>query len=52
MGVATTYNPASMTRFNAILLVVLASLVVPAFSADPPKGTTTAPAPARPDRCS
>jgi uncharacterized protein len=35
-----------MSRFNAILLAVLASLVVPAFSADPPTGTTAAPAPA------
>ncbi|HLX22187.1 MAG TPA: penicillin-binding protein activator [Usitatibacter sp.] len=32
-----------MSRFNAILLAVLALLAVPAFSADPPKGTTTAP---------
>jgi uncharacterized protein len=37
-----------MSRFNAILLVVLASVLTPAFSADPPKGTTTAPAPAAP----
>jgi outer membrane PBP1 activator LpoA protein len=34
-----------MSRFNAILLAVLALLAVPAFSADPPKGTTTAPQP-------
>ena len=40
MGVATTYNPGSMSRFNAILLAVLAALVSPAFSADPPAGTT------------
>ncbi|HEY2629454.1 MAG TPA: penicillin-binding protein activator [Usitatibacter sp.] len=31
-----------MSRFNAILLAVLASLVTPAFSADPPTGTTAA----------
>ena len=37
-----------MSRFNAILLAVLASLVTPAFSADPPKGTTTAPVPTAP----
>src|SRR5688572_20999492 len=40
MGVATTYNPGSMSRFNAILLAVLAAVVSPAFSADPPAGTT------------
>ena len=34
-----------MSRFNAILLVVFASLVWPAFSADPPGGTTTLPTP-------
>ena len=33
-----------MSRFNAILLAAFASLVVPAFSADPPKGTTPVPA--------
>jgi outer membrane PBP1 activator LpoA protein len=40
MGVATTYNPGSMSRFNALLLVVLATLASPAFSADPSAGTT------------
>ncbi len=38
MGVATTYNPASMSRFNAILLIVFATLAPSAFSADPPVG--------------
>jgi outer membrane PBP1 activator LpoA protein len=38
-----------MSRFNAILLAVLALLAVPAFSADPPKGTTTAPQPSAVD---
>lgn len=41
MGVATTYNPGSMSRFTAILLVAFATLASPAFSADPPPGTTT-----------
>lgn len=40
MGVATTYNPGSMSRFTAILLVAFATLASPAFSADPPPGTT------------
>lgn len=40
MGVATTYNPGSMSRFNASLLFALAVVVSPAFSADPPPGTT------------
>ena len=40
MGVATTYNPGSMSRFSAILLLVFATLASPAFSADPPPGTT------------
>ena len=40
MGVATTYNPGSMSRFNALLLLVFATLASPAFSADPPMGTT------------
>ncbi len=40
MGVATTYNPGSMSRFTAILLVAFATLASPAFSADPPLGTT------------
>ena len=40
MGVATTYNPGSMSRSNAILLLVLALVASPAFSADPPGGTT------------
>jgi len=35
-----------MSRFNALLLAILASLVTPAFSADAPRGTTTAPKPA------
>jgi len=35
-----------MSRFNALLLAIVASLVTPAFSADPPRGTTTAPQPA------
>lgn len=43
MGVATTYNPGSMSRFNAIFLVAFALLASPAFSADPPVGTTLAP---------
>jgi len=38
-----------MSRFNAILLAVFALLVVPAFSADPPTGTTTAPQPSATD---
>ena len=47
MGVATTYNPGSnvalpMSRFNALLLFALVSLVSPAFSADPAPGTTQA----------
>ena len=50
MGVATTYNPGSnaaslgspMSRFNALLLLFITSLVSPAFSADPQPGTTTA----------
>jgi uncharacterized protein len=42
MGVATTYNPGSMSRVTAIFLVVLAVLASPAFSADPPAGTTVA----------
>jgi hypothetical protein len=45
MGVATTYNPGSraafaMSRFNALLLLFVAAVVSPAFSADPPAGTT------------
>ena len=40
MGVATTYNPGSMSRFTAILLIAFATLASPAFSADPPPGTT------------
>ena len=45
MGVATTYNPGSRAspsmRFKALLLFLLASTAWPAFSADPPAGTTT-----------
>ena len=41
MGVATTYNPGSMSRFNAgLLFFALVVTVSPAFSADPPPGTT------------
>lgn len=40
MGVATTYNPGSMSRFNASLLFALVVLVSPAFSAEPTPGTT------------
>ena len=40
MGVATTYNPGSMSRFNASFLFALAVMASPAFSADPPPGTT------------
>ena len=40
MGVATTYNPGSMSRFNASLLFALVVMVPPAFSADPLPGTT------------
>ena len=41
MGVATTYNPGSMPRrCNALLFFVLATMATPAFSADPPAGTT------------
>lgn len=40
MGVATTYNPGSMSRFNASLLFALVVTVSPAFSADPLPGTT------------
>jgi outer membrane PBP1 activator LpoA protein len=45
MGVATTYNPGSkaafaMSRFNALLLLFVLAVVSPAFSADPPTGTT------------
>jgi len=40
MGVATTYNPGSMSRFNASFLFALAAMASPAFSADPPPGTT------------
>jgi len=47
MGVATTYNPGSnppassaMSRLTALFLLVLVSFAPPAFSADPPPGTT------------
>ena len=35
-----------MSRFNALLLLAATSLVTPAFSADPPRGTTGEPRPA------
>ena len=35
-----------MSRLTALLFAILALLATPAFSADPPRGTTTAPAPA------
>src|SRR3954466_15410277 len=41
MGVATTYN-LPMSRVNAILLAVFLLGTWPAFSADPPPGTTAA----------
>lgn len=40
MGVATTYNPGAMSRFTALVILFVATLGWPAFSADPPAGTT------------